>query len=430
MVEAVRKRGSWRGNALLAVTAVIAAVALAEGVLRFIEAREFSPEITYERLRGYSTIDLGRLNYNEDKVSRAKEKGTYRLLSFGDSFAYTIVQPPHTYHKVAARIASESTGRPWRIVNLGEPAVSFYQYMKAYKVWGALLEHDGAIFNIYLGNDLLEVSYDWVGKDEKINRVFLNMDRDLRTGAARGVTIPAKFPFRLLDYAYAVYLSAAGKIEVPPVRSRGQYNFAQSDIDEATWLETLRLQLDNFDPGRLRALRKGFAGVVRFAAFLAEVGKHGKQVVVIVSPNQVQVDEAVLRRATEGREGKAGKLDLDLSAYLIVRIFETMAPAVPVIYLRPVLTCAAHEGLANYYKTDSHWSVEGNRVVGEFLGAWLARRLSDSNAKTVKFSTACAEEGLRYGERPSLPDTPERVAAYANFVRPLISAASRGQALQ
>jgi hypothetical protein len=408
------------GEILLLGTAVVFAIALAEGVLRIIEAERSVSEISYEALRGRSTIDLGALNYNDGRVDRKKESGTYRLLSFGDSYAYSIVDLPYTYHSVAARVASEVTGKEVRLVNLGEPAVSFTQYRNAYDVWARLLEHDGVIFNIYLGNDLLDAAYDWVKDDVGINRLFLNLEWDLRTGSARQVGIPRKYPFRLMDYAYAVYLSATKVIDRSKDVRDGPYNFAMSEVDEQTWLYYAKPQLDNFDPNKLDAMKNGYAALVRFARFLNQLAQSGEYVVVLLSPDQLQVDESVLDRTVGAFGRRKEDLDMDLSAYLVQRIFSEVAPRVAILYLRPLLRCAAHSGLATYRQNETHWSVEGNRIVGEFLGLWLAKNRFAPKTGAPGTVHSCAQNGLRDISSPRLADTPGRTAAYADIVKPLI----------
>jgi hypothetical protein len=420
MSDTSKKSRSLLSIMLLLSAATIAGLALAEGLLRIIEARRSSLEISYEALQGYSTIDLGSLNYNDMQVNRKKESGTYRLLSFGDSFAFTIVKPEHTYHNIAARLASRISGKRVRLVNLGEPMVSFTQYRNAYDVWGRLLEHDGAVFNIYLGNDLLDISYGWVQDDVELNRLFLHMDRDQRTGAARHVGIPSKFPLRLMDYGYAVYLTSTGAIRSHPPSPQGPYNFALSVLDEQTWLGFARPQLDNFDPKKLGDLKKGYMAVIRFARFLQELEKEGKFIVVLLSPTQLQVDGNPLDRTLKAFSREKGELDMDLSAYLIQRIFAEVAPNVPLLYLRPILRCAAKARLETYYQNDTHWSAEGNQIVGEFLGLWLARNLGDSKMAVPKNVHQCTKGGLRYGSSPPLTETPQRTAAYVGTIRPLM----------
>ena len=139
-----------------------------------------------------------------------------------------------------------------------------------------------------------------------------------------------------------------------------------------------------------------------------------KSVLILLSPNQSQVDEAVLERAAAHFRRDRRRLDIDLSARLLARIFSDIAPAASVVYLRPALVCASRNGLSTYYKRDTHWSADGNRIVGEAVGGWIATHWLGAAAPFV--DDACA-----------FP-TPAPVASdaephFSSLIRPLLTAA-------
>ena len=361
----------WILNLLLVVAGTVLGIGLIEAALRYVDWRG---GLDVNSLTRTEVVDLPALNYNSEPVSRHKIlPNQFRALSFGDSYAYTIVQHAFTYHSIAAKAASSQTGKPVEVVNLGEPAISFYQYMKAYRVFGPAIDHDAVIFNVYLGNDLLDVAYGFVPDDVKINRVFGSLKIDLQTGETRRVGIPKKFPLRVMDYGFAFYLARTGKIQPVAKRERmPPYNFAVAELKEDAWLDNLNTQLDNFDREKLPALRDGYVAAVQFARFVRDIAASGKRVLIVLSPNQEQVDADVLDKVLRKFGRNANKFDLDLSAQLLSKVFRDVAPDASVVYLRPALSCAAREGVHCYYKTDTHWSAEGNRLVGELLGAWIS----------------------------------------------------------
>ena len=399
---------------LLFVLSVVVALLLGEVGIRIFEATR-GKEISYEALYKNSTIPLDTLNYNESPVSRSKPKEEFRVLSFGDSFAYSIVRAPNHYHGIAAKRATELSQQLVTVVNLGEPAVSFYQYMKAYGVWGKLLEHDGVVFNIYLGNDLLDVAYRYVSSDVKINRLFLNLDRDLATGQSRSVSIPAKFPLRILDYAYAAKLIFSGAVQPAsvPHPATGLYNFAVTKLAEDKWLDILNTQLDNFDTAKLARLQEGYLAVIKFASFVSKIRSDGKKVLVMLAPNQAQVSDPTLDLVMTKFKHDRALFDLDLNAALIYQIFQHIDQGVGLTYLRNPLRCAEQQGTPTYYDTDTHWSVEGNRVVGQHLGSWLASRWL--GVPTVADRQCDDKVDL----------SSERVSIYNLQIKPLFEAAKR-----
>jgi hypothetical protein len=217
-------------------------------------------------IRG-DTIDLASLNYNDTEISRNKENEEFRILSFGDSFAYSITKYPYSYHGVAANLinATDSSMRV-RIVNLGEPGVSFYQYMKAYDHWSRYIDHDAVIFNIYLGNDLLDVAYKYVPDDAPINRRFEKQTLNIQTGTKRLPSVPRKFPLRMMDYFYAYYVMFQYDDERWKIRAEqlGPYNLALGSPKPEKVYEVAKKQLDNFDRSKLPQLAKGYKVLIEF----------------------------------------------------------------------------------------------------------------------------------------------------------------------
>ena len=149
------------------------------------------------------TIYLDKQNYNETQVAKKEAANEFRILSFGDSFAYTITKYPYSYHGIAASLLNAiSTTLKVRIVNLGEPAIAFPQYIRAYEHWALLIEHDAVVFNIYLGNDIIEVGHEHIAPNNTLNGIFSGSTVNLQTGKLHNV-IPRKYLFRSWDYAYA-----------------------------------------------------------------------------------------------------------------------------------------------------------------------------------------------------------------------------------
>jgi len=152
-------------------------------------------------------VNLRALNYNDTTLPAAKPADEWRVLSLGDSFAYSIMVSDYSFSGVAARLMNAVTTKPAvRIVNLGEPATSVSDYRAAYQYWSAILHPDAAIFNVFLGNDLLDIAFKYTPPRWTPNKVFSDKDFNIADGSSRS-HIPHKFPLRLFDYAYAYALN-------------------------------------------------------------------------------------------------------------------------------------------------------------------------------------------------------------------------------
>ena len=402
-------------NLLLLLAGLAIGLLVCDGLFRLYERYVL---LGGEELIG-EQVNLAELNYNDTQVSRNKPANEYRILSFGDSFAYSITKYPYSYHGAAAQILNDSSAETAvRIVNLGEPSVSFYQYMQAWRHWAPLIEHDAVIFNIYLGNDLLDVAYHYVPDDAGINRIFGETGYSLQTGRVLSTRLPRKFPLRMLDYAYAWYHIWRGDIR--PSKDTGvcPYNFALVDLDEEIFYSMMLKQMDNFDPEKLQDLVRGYQALAEFIRMVSEIRQSGKQVVIMLSPNELQVSTQQQQELQRRNEIDLNAYDTGLPAYLIQGIVNQLDPDIPILHLSNRLYCAGDEGQDLYYGTNTHWSVEGNRLVGEILARFIAGEWLEPERQHVYPFQPCAIQGPEQGVAPE--STPARTELAEQFVTPLL----------
>lgn len=362
-----------RATGLLLCASLLLALTAAELGFRVWERRAARRHVDSDA----PVIDLGRLNYNEGSVARRKPDDELRILSFGDSFAYTITRRAYSYPAVAAALLGRTAaGRRVRIVNLGEPSISFRQYAKGYRYWGAILEHDAVVFTLYVGNDLLDVAYGWVPDEAELNRVYGELDFDVQTGAPRRQRVPERFPLRMLDYAYALIRSAGlGRARGgADGEGEGPYSRALVELSEADYFDTVRLHLDNYDPDKLERLAEGYAALGRLLELASGIRRSGRGVLVLLAPEEIQVEDDLRDEVGRRFAIDVDRLDLRLPQARIARIAERIDPELPVLDLLPAFRCARERGQDLYYGTDTHWSVAGNRLAGQLLAAFVADR--------------------------------------------------------
>lgn len=317
-------------------------------------------------------IDLASMSYNDSTLTKKKRESEFRVLSFGDSFAFSITKYPFSYHGVAAEILNEhSRGRSVRVVNLGEPAASFYQYIKGYAYWGRVFEHDAVVFNIYLGNDVLDVSNKWVPKDAELNRLFGRGTINFATGRPMNYRIPRRYPFRFMDYLYAQYLEATGQVKIykPDGIDDDRYNRAYIINAAEKLMQINKKQLENFDPDSITNLEEGYKGFLELALYAKDVRQGCKEVLFMLSPNVTQVDPLFRKRLENNYDSDYDRYDFGLSAYLMTEAIRLIDPEIQVLNLIGSFSCSAESGQALYPDNNTHWSVEGNRLAGENL-AW------------------------------------------------------------
>ena len=359
-------------NMSLLLVSLLVALFLAELVIRFLESAN-------TRSIG-AEIPLDQLNYNNLPVPLVQDPETIRVLSFGDSFAYGVVKPKYSYHQIAAGRLS-AVGQPYTVVNLGEPAISFPQYIQAHQQWSRVLDHNIALINIYVGNDLADVTYGYVDKDADPHHALAALSANAQSGeglmASGDLTdilgrvnfVPRASPLRIFDYAYAIYLSKTQVITPADMTLDPQvYIPAVVSLSDDDFLEIQRSIASVFDPSRLRLHQPGYESAVELARYLQSQADE-RPIQVLLSPPQIAVDQVLSDRLLPELNQP---WDSDLPFLLLESVFAAAAPDVKVVPLDGLLRCATQSLGVLYIERDTHWNQAGNRVVGGAVAAAIA----------------------------------------------------------
>ena len=354
-------------NALLLLVVTAASLWLADLGFRAYERNFLVPKLPEPG--SDDPVNLAALRYNESWVERGTEAGEFRVLSFGDSFGYSVMEPALSYNGVAERVLQSALPeRELRIVNLGEPATGTRQYRESYRYWSEVLEHQAALFMIFIGNDLLDDAYLYTAIEWQPNRAVLEGGNAiLDPGNPR---VPRKFPLRMADYAYAWWMSRRTRSDdpLPP-----GYNWAGlTDFDEETFISINARYLENFDPVQLPRLMPGYEQVLRLLEDAASIMARGIPVAIAIGPSEVQVDDALRARvlAENGRESE--EFDMRLPLRLTGAMQQAVAPGVPLFDLTADFrSYAQHTGHIPFFRRNTHWDREGNRLAGEVIAARL-----------------------------------------------------------
>jgi hypothetical protein len=358
---------AWLANLLLALLATALALWLADLAFRAYERSQLLPRLP--DAEGQGPVNLGALRYNEGLVARQADEGEFRILSFGDSFAYSVLEPPYSYNGVLQRALNESgAGGTIRVVNLGEPATGTRQYRVAYDYWSRVLEHQGVLFMIFIGNDLLDDAYLHAALEWAPNEAVIRGDNPILEPGQR--RIPHKFPLRMFDYAYAWLMSERTRSEQGLPEG---YNWAGlMDFDEQTFLRINARYLENFDPKQLPDLLPGYEQVLRLLQRAAQISAQGKRVAIAIGPSEAQVDDELRTAVLESQGRSADEFDLGLPQRIIRRLREQHAPEVPLIDLTDAFRAQAqHDRERLFFRRNTHWDMAGNRLAGEVLAARL-----------------------------------------------------------
>lgn len=364
-----RRASRLLGNLLMVILFTGGSLWLADIAFRAYERAQLLPRAPDVSESG--PVNLAALRYNDGLLERTSGPGEFRILSFGDSFTYSVMEPELSYNGVLQdRLNASVEGYRFRVVNLGEPATGNRHFREAYDFWSQVFEHQGVLFHIFLGNDVIDDSYlygpvRWAPNDS----VIRGGNPILEAGSRR---VPAKFPLRMFDYAYAWWMS---------VRTRsGQglpngYNWAGlTDFDEEAFAAINFKYMENFDPRKLQGLAPGYEQVKQLLERAEQLSASGLPVAIALGPAQPQVDDELRARVLAANHEQAESFDLHLPQRIITRLRDRFAPNVVLLDLTEAFRDArANSGHGLYFRNNTHWDQEGNRLAGEVIAQHLQK---------------------------------------------------------
>lgn len=306
------------------------------------------------RLEG--PFDLQSMGYHHHgpPATRQKPPGVFRVLSIGDSFAYAITTPPYTYAARLERLLANAT--PAEVLNLGAPGVSFPEYLRQAGFWAERLEHDAVIFNIYVGNDFLNVEGTMVDETRTM---------ELRTGP--GTRVPRKHSLRFLDYVSAMLKTREMRHD-----AAGDARFYDpdlaGDLPADRYPRIMRDSALPYRPDKLSMFQTSPQWCFELLQQAAAMQRQGTQVVVLVSPPHLLFDDHWRTVALEGTGLGPEGVDPFLPGVLIRHLADEagLAPN-SVVDLYPCFREAQANGTALYHGLNTHWTVEGNELAAQAL---------------------------------------------------------------
>ena len=410
-------KGEWLKRSVALLLSTFLSVGLGELIFRAYEATYLAGELKI----GKHSVDLAGMNFNDTRVRRQRDTDEFRILSLGDSFAYGTLKYPYSYHAIAAdRLNEKGVGKRVRMVNLGEPSVSFYQYMDRYRFWSEIIEHDGVLFNVYLGNDIIDVALGHVADKEGLNRLFLGMEANTQTGLPR-MRVPNKYGLRMVDYATAFFKLWRGDIQPVESSAGEKYMIVAAGLSEEAYYGSALSQLDNFDVRRLNGLSRGYEALLQFLRTVSAIRREGKRVAVFLSPSETQASPQ-LRAELVRRYGiDFDQIDLGLSAYLIREAWQRIDPEIPLLDLRWAFARGEEKGQDLYLGTNTHWAAEGDELAGRCLADFLMRRWFGGTGSAP--DPACTG-----GEDEGVGESTQKVREQAlhEFLLPLLRGEEKG----
>jgi hypothetical protein len=337
------------------------------------------------------TFDLASLNFKEQSVSASKDPNTIRILSIGDSFAYAAVPAPYTYSDVLESLLNQNgDGKKYEVINLGIPGISFPEYLAQFKFWSSKLDIDGVIFNFYTGNDLSDMKWLPYSKKEEVrltNGEFF---------VGKGAWVPRLYRFRFMDYAKAYYSMQQPKLQKllssdsQRVERAGMNPwlftnyFIAGNEPPPFYVNAMRRASHAYRVNSIDKVQNGYLWLLAMMDLAQQTIDSGKFALILNSPSNLAFSKNIQKLISELEGIPEDSLDPRLPGTLVASLAELFKFAGGIIDPFECLANHSTAGMELYFSnfSDTHWTREGNDIVGKILADHISSNWLKITPKT------------------------------------------------
>ncbi len=334
---------------------------------------EYDPDLGF-RVRAYSPgadgILTNRFGFNDRDYPLEKTPGTFRMLVVGDSFNW-VGGREGNYTALLRRMFELRDGYRVEVINVGYPMTHTGEQLAMLEKYGLQYNPDLVVLGFFVGNDFVDADPD--RKRIVLNDLYMDISRRRELRVLGYPIIPRSRLRLFIEQKYQIYreLRKAG-------REGHGLQEQQGTFSEETYLgiERARLEFFNSSPSRVKDLQANVAYALHSIAEMDALLKARKiKLIVAMYPDEVQVNEALLKAVVERFRLRREDYDLALGQNLLRAWLESCG--IPFI---DFLDRFRAEGRARdlYIPRDTHWNRAGNQLAAELLFEDLAKRVEQS----------------------------------------------------
>lgn len=345
---------------------------------------ETLPEIMNRTMLGFSpgSIEYGFVLNSRSFRTREYVPGpvedAMRVVALGDSFTFASGALPHEDHwtTLVEKNLDDRSERRVEVLRLGVPDTGpVFQY-RLWQVEASKLEPDVVVMAFFVGNDFIDHQGDcgiFGGGERGLSGRLASMSALYR--AARNLWRVWGSGSKPPGDPISGEIPAPGEA-IPEYRENFNPDRPTFDRDRFVAIETERMALClRSQDGAFRELADRAAEVVSDLA--DEVGRTGARFVVMLIPDQYQIDQMLVEDVLRTTGARREDYDFDRPQRVLSRALRS--EGIEVLDLLPIFRRASAGG-ALYRPRDTHWNRRGNRIAAEELAAFLAAGPNEGGA--------------------------------------------------
>lgn len=293
-----------------------------------------------------------------------KPIGTRRVLAFGDSFTFASGGLPASRHwtrRLEDELAQRGEEPRFEVLSLGVPGTGTHFQLRLWQLEGARMVPDLVLLAFFVGNDFYDV----------------DLESPVETDDTEWIERLARRSFVVRALRNLARLGAVEQIGEEVANADGHPlgselpGYAEAfDGDAPTFAEDAYLELEArrlalVDRRDTKRFERRFAQVAEVLTdFRREVEAVGARFVVLVIPDEFQVDQELLNAVTEHLGKSPSLYDLDLPQQRLGEL--AAAKGLEIVDVLPEFRRRTRmERL--YRPRNTHWNAAGNALAAELL---------------------------------------------------------------
>jgi len=369
---------------------------------------ETLPEIMNRSMLGFSpgSVEYGFVlnsrSFRTKEYEPGPARGAFRVVALGDSFTFASGALPHEDHwtTLVEEGLNGAADRPVEVLRLGVPDTGPVFQLRLWQVEASKLRPDVVVMAFFVGNDFVDHQGDC--------GVFGGGDRGVSGRLASGSALYRVA--RNLRRVWGADAEPAGRQRsgstpapgqpIPEYRESFDPNRPSFKRERFIAIEAERMAIClRSEDEAFRQLADRTAGVV---IELADDVRHaGARFVVMVIPDQYQVDQGLVEQVLSSTGTRIEDYDFDRPQRVLGRALES--EGIEVLDLLPIFRRAS-SGDELFRPQDTHWNRRGNEVAAESLVDFLATGRAGGGAELffdgLEDGSPGAWTSVQPGEKP------------------------------
>jgi hypothetical protein len=306
-------------------------------------------------------------NFRTPEYQEEKIPGTYRIVFIGDSFTRSSGPLPYPYHFTAVfgeMLKSALKNEKFEIINLGVNGVGPKFEKRVLQLEGIKLKPDLVVLQFFVGNDFVDDYY-----HHHQHKLSLKEKILLKSYLMRTLDMGRKIFFHFLSLEHSYGLLFKKSRPGTYIGSLHDYKpnkptFRKGDFLNLKWQRMVIFFHKSFPAKNWKMIQRDLLEIKKVCE------SHGAQLVVMIIPDEVQINQSLLNEIVSRRNKKISDLEVDLPQQIMDGFLKANG-----FYYLDLLPVFKEEGKKQtlYFLQDSHWNREGNLLGAEELFFYLVK---------------------------------------------------------